>query len=127
MKTVLMAVALVGLMASGRAMALGLTSGTQFLAECQQAIRFVDNERKPSDNGVDTGHCLGVVKGVRATMSYFYSELPKAYKTCFPAGGISDVQGARIVVKYLRDNPEELHEEASLLTMLAFHKAFPCK
>lgn len=128
MKTeVAAAIALVGMLASGGAMALGSTSGTEFLTECQQAVRFVGNESKPSDNGLDVGHCLGVVKGVRATMTYFYRELPKAYKTCFPDGGISDVQGARIVVKYLIENPEELHEEASLLTILAFHKAFPCK
>jgi hypothetical protein len=31
-----------------------------------------------------------------------------------------------VLIKYLRDNPEQLHQEAGLLTAVAMMKAFPC-
>jgi hypothetical protein len=36
-------------------------------------------------------------------------------------------QLARIVVKYLEDNPKQLHEPAASLATVALSKAFPCK
>lgn len=123
MKTGLMAVALVGGLASGVAMA---EDGNQLLQQCQSAVRGLDNISKPSDQGIDIGHCFGMVNGIKSTMMYHYPVLPQAYKTCFPDGGISDAQGARVVAKYLQDNPAQLHEEATFLTIIAFMKAYPC-
>ncbi len=34
---------------------------------------------------------------------------------CLPAGGITNGQAARIVVKYLRDHPEDLHRNEFVL------------
>jgi hypothetical protein len=115
--------ALVGMLASGGAMA---EDGNQLLQQCQSAVRGLDNISKPSDQGVDIGHCFGMVNGIKATMMYHYPMLPQAYKTCFPDGGVSDAQGTRVVTKYLQDNPAQLHEEATFLTILAFMKAYPC-
>jgi len=44
---------------------------------------------------------------------------------CAPDGVISG-QAARIVIKYLRDHPEELHQPDYALTIAALHAAFPC-
>jgi hypothetical protein len=46
---------------------------------------------------------------------------------CTPESGITNDQAARVVVKYLREHPERLHEKESLLAMAAFAEAFPCK
>jgi hypothetical protein len=46
--------------------------------------------------------------------------------TCIP-NEVNQAQMARILVKWLRDHPERLHEAASFLTLDAFHDAFPCQ
>jgi hypothetical protein len=44
---------------------------------------------------------------------------------CIPIG-VSTGQGARVVIKYLRDHPEQLHEDGPILTFNALIAAFPC-
>ncbi|PYY69968.1 hypothetical protein CRX42_13765 [Pseudomonas jessenii] len=121
MKAWVGAVALMGMLGSGAAMAAGW-DGNTLLGECQSAIRLLDNVRKPSDSDYDSGMCLGQVAGVRYMMSDSGD-----YSACFPEGGISNTQAARIVVKYLKDNPAILHNEGRFLILLAFHNAYPCK
>jgi len=45
---------------------------------------------------------------------------------CIP-DGVSPAQLARIVVKWLQEHPERLHEQKSVLTLKAFTDAFPCQ
>jgi hypothetical protein len=49
-----------------------------------------------------------------------------AEMTCIP-NEVNQAQLARILVKWLRDHPERLHEPDYLLTFNAFHEAFPCQ
>jgi hypothetical protein len=44
---------------------------------------------------------------------------------CIPAN-VSILQMSRVVVKYLRDHPERLHETSGILVHAAMHDAFPC-
>ena len=46
---------------------------------------------------------------------------------CYPPVGISTEQTRRIVVKWLEDHPERLHNEAALEVFFAILNAFPCK
>ena len=43
-----------------------------------------------------------------------------------PPDGTTNGQAVRIVVKYLRDHPEELHKHDSVLAFTALKAAFPC-
>ena len=45
--------------------------------------------------------------------------------TCIP-NEVNQAQLARILVKWLREHPERLHELGSTLTSSAFHDVFPC-
>jgi hypothetical protein len=45
---------------------------------------------------------------------------------CIPEG-VSSGQTVRIVVKWLRENPDKLHMPASVLAVAAIRNAFPCK
>ncbi|WP_223592418.1 Rap1a/Tai family immunity protein [Pseudomonas sp. A-R-19] len=124
MKTLLMAVAVAGMLGSGAAMAM---DGNELLEGCQAMIQTDDTGEAPPVNLIiGAGQCLGIVEGVRMTMFYLNGSLPEAARVCFPKG-VTTGQGARVVVKYLKDNPEELHEDATSLIFFAYHKAFPCK
>jgi len=46
---------------------------------------------------------------------------------CVPKVGIMGSQISRVVAKYLKEHPEELHFRASLLVVLALTEAFPCE
>lgn len=47
-------------------------------------------------------------------------------QTCIPEGVTSTGQIALVLVKYLRDHPERLHESRGLLAFKALEAAFPC-
>jgi hypothetical protein len=78
------------------------------------------------DDYYDVGYCLGLTQGVRQTMRLLNEELPTTYQTCFP-DGTTNGQGMRIVLKYLKDHPEQLQEDAVSLVYLAYKTAYPCK
>jgi hypothetical protein len=124
MKTLLMAVAVAGMLGSGSALA----DGNKLLEDCQSYIRAdASNTELSADEALGIGHCLGLVEGVMKTMIMKNISLPKGLRLCFPENIIGSGQAARIVEKFLRENPSVLHKDGAFLTMIAFDKAFPCK
>lgn len=47
-------------------------------------------------------------------------------QVCIPTGTTNE-QHLRVIVKYLRDHPEKLHEPAGSLSLEALKAAFPCR
>jgi hypothetical protein len=67
--------------------------------------------------------CAGVVHRLAPTAQYFS---PPEWQSCAPA--TSDArQLARVVVSYIEARPQRMHEDFRLLTLEAFHYAWPCK
>lgn len=117
------AIALTGSLVSTGALA----DGNALLEHCQQVMRVVDAESSKNTNPVGAGQCLGMLEGVRSTMTILHTALPENYRICFPKNGISNGQAARIVIKFLEDNPAILNQDATFLSLLAFKEAYPCK
>ncbi|MCY1457761.1 hypothetical protein D9M71_750830 [compost metagenome] len=99
--------------------------GNGLLSACQSTIRFSDGEKGVS--AADVGMCTGMVEGVEGAIFVLNDSVAADMKTCYPAGGTTNIQKARIVVKHLQENPDQLHLPASMLTMIAYMRAFPCK
>lgn len=99
-------------------------NGATLLLQCEEAEQVSRNSS--ARNELAIGMCLGMVQGVALTMESMNSNLPPHLRTCFPDERLTGVQASRIVLKFLRENPELLHEAAAYLAILAFHKAFPC-
>jgi len=99
------------------------SDGNLLLKVCQNALHYIDTNEMRS--AMDFGFCMGLIQGVKNTMSYVSFSLSENEKICFP-DGLTNVQAARIVVKFLNDNPEILHEEQTFLTLIAFDKAYGC-
>jgi hypothetical protein len=66
-----------------------------------------------------TGHIMGVVD-----VLYLYRSTPK-FCPSLP-NTIEYDQAAKIVVKYLREHPATLHNDASVEAYKAFIDAYPC-
>lgn len=98
--------------------------GNELLVQCQDVERLLDSNtlEKPFAVGV----CLGLLRGVWSTMVILNTGLDQGFRTCQPKTGIKGGQAARIVVRYLREHPEQLHEDAVFLSILAFQAAYPC-
>lgn len=108
----------------------GMTDGNMLLKACNAAVQY-DDTGKSNGTSVDVGYCYGFVEGVRNTLAIWTISAKTLHEAgphvCMPSEGIENGQAARIIVKYLKDHPEELHEFAALLAMEAFQNAFPCK
>ena len=74
----------------------------------------------------NSGYCMGRVNGVIVTHGGFREYLPKHKNFCMP-NEVTTNQTIKIVVKYLNDNPSELHLPDVFLIQKAIIKAFPCK
>lgn len=122
MKAWIGSVALAGTLASGSAMAL---DGNDLLSACQATIKFSEGDKKAS--GLEVGRCTGIAEGVEGTVMVLNDSLPANLKSCHPETGTTNIQKARIVVKYLQEHPDQLHFPATALTLIAYKAAFPCK
>ncbi|OHY79310.1 hypothetical protein BCA33_16755 [Marinobacter sp. AC-23] len=101
-------------------------SGNKLLDHCNAAIDFMDNEPANPDFGA-LGYCFGMMQGVTNTNAMYEVQLGKDALFCAPEAGLNNGQAARIVVKYLKDNPKELHRHGTILAISAFMQAYPCE
>lgn len=70
---------------------------------------------------------FGYINGVVDTIAVLPAIDPLCQVVCLPQKGISIDQAIRIVVKYLKNHPEDLHYPARTCVYLAISKAFPCE
>jgi hypothetical protein len=70
--------------------------------------------------------CLGYITGVTDFDGMDGAAFPERRRSCIPEN-VSNGQVRDVVVKYLKDHPEERHLLAAVLIVEAASKAFPCK
>jgi hypothetical protein len=106
--------------------------GSNLLAQCNVAVDIMDGKKLTADvqGSVDAGnsmYCFGLLQGVIRLNKLYEVSLRKNALFCTPNSIITNGQAARIVVKYLKEHPEMLHEPDFAVTINAFINAFPCK
>ena len=100
--------------------------GNYLLRSCNYLVAATTDSRLADRHYV--GFCDGLTNGI-VTMGYAQRPLlppGSPLLICPPEYTPSPLQLARIVIKYVNDNPEKLHFESAVLTLLAIQKAFPC-
>lgn len=105
--------------------------GSSLLKKCSLAVRVFDGEKLSSLDALEGTFCVGYVSGVHdadfmVQMLEDHEKVALMKHACPPSNASTD-QAVRIVVKYLRDNPERLHMPASVIVTDAVRSAFPCK
>ena len=85
-------------------------TGNDLLAQCESDDLFME------------GVCAGYIAGVSDVSR---GETWGGNRYCAPAG-VTIRQLQKIVIKYLNEHPETLHDDASSLVQNAFAHAFPC-
>jgi hypothetical protein len=100
--------------------------GNELLKQCGTVVAFLDGaEADISKDGL-VQFCAGFMQGITQTNLVYQKVLNNNAQFCLPTGGVTNGQAARIVVKYLRDHPEDLHRNEFVLAFWAFKEAFPC-
>lgn len=86
---------------------------------------FTGNELKRNcgDTDVNYGLCIGFILGV---VDGVLIDTPPDSIICIP-DGVSFGQMKDIVLKYMNDNPANLHFPGASLVFYALGEAFPCK
>lgn len=114
-------------LAASRAFA---TDGNNLLAVCSA----VEIPSPSAINAQDISYCYGFIAGALETnydwqsmVSHDGNHSYDAGKLCVPGRTVTSIQSARIVLKYLRDHPENLHYSGSVIVHNAFHGAFSCQ
>jgi Rap1a immunity proteins len=100
-------------------------TGQKLLGYCSQAVKSFDDDK--TVDIAEANLCIGYVAGA-LDMERNIVALSKTWTphVCYPKNGTVE-QAVRVVVKYLRDNPEGLHYSAGSTIWVALMKAFPCK
>jgi len=106
---------------------LALGDGNKLLKQCKAAVDFSERSQTMSDSEIiDAALCSGFMQGITQT-NLVYQYGPSKPLFCLPEDGIANLQASRIVLKWLQEHPERLHEGETLLAITAFKQAFPCK
>ena len=110
-------------------------TSAELLSNCKSALRVIEGTGIDVD-GVPTGMCIGYVAGVldgyevgdetaKIKIKEYYPEF-KGPKANFKVpDGADPQQIIRVVVKYLEDHPENLHQPAWFGIIMAATNAFP--
>jgi Rap1a immunity proteins len=101
--------------------------GHNLLQACTLALRAptVSQELSKADF-MKAGYCVGLLDGLGG-MNQVWQEYTQDTSRffCSPPGSRRD-QIVRVVVRYLENHPEQLHEHEIILAGWALSKAFPC-
>lgn len=118
MKKFLAVGALIALTASAHA------AGTDLLRDCNAAIDSIEGRPVRLPEAFAGGRCHGTIFSALTTASLYASSIPPALRACPPAMG--GEQAIRMMVKWLRTNPEHLSDSEAVVVVLAFREAYPC-
>jgi hypothetical protein len=117
-RTILLALS-VGL-ASGAKAEVDRNSANYLLPACKA---FVDGHSSEGASLVAQGYCGGLVSGVALIMGD--SGLP--YACAHIPDGVTTGQQVRVVIRYLEQRPNRLHEPFKELAVEALANAWPCR
>lgn len=112
------------------ALALAVATATAAQSEMRQdgneLLRYCRAETDDGGNRWLAGWCSGFVWGVSLAADSWRAQAMED-QSCRMPDGVTGAQLVRIVVSYLEQHPEELHEDQLLLVTRAMTDAFPCK
>jgi hypothetical protein len=99
-------------------------TGNEWLPSCSMAVDAADGRSLSTAQLVDAGNCLEYIAGF--VDGYVLGSVGGSPIVCLPEDGTVG-QEARILVKWMREHPERLHEAAPACVLAALFKSFPCK
>ncbi len=106
-------------------------TGQKLLQECQVAAKYTEATQMTNDEYAEAAHCLGYLNGIMDayadwdtlnTMRHANNQSP----ACVPSNTNAQ-EVAMVVVKFLNDHPNKLHDPRYDLVVTALSGAYPCE
>lgn len=92
----------------------------------QLLIMLTDESARGMQASISRYRAMGYIQGLLDSYTVFSTRDPSLDIFCMPEQGVSTAQARILIVKWLKENPERLHEQARLLVFHALAEAFPC-
>lgn len=102
----------------GKASATVVDKGSDLQSSCEL---LVQNSFRDQAEARSAGSCEGMIE----TAMLFSPNLPADVRACPPAQG-SVMQSAKVLLRYLNDNPDRVKEPGVTIAIEAFRDAWPC-
>ena len=108
-----------------------IRTGNGFLRVCSDLEKMDAGQitdQALANIGICTGYMMGLEDGIHLMIAERNASQKVTAKMpfCMTDSDITLGQEVRIVLKYIRANPEKAHMLTALLATLALEKAFPC-
>lgn len=106
-----------------------MADGTTLLQLCRSLIPIMEQNPKAGvsdEDLVGAGRCYGLIEGTVKTIKLMDQVHGKGPTMCSP-DTVTPLQMAKIVVKFVEDNPKLLNESETGLIAMAAADAYPCK
>lgn len=101
--------------------------GIELSEECTVALRTIEHPTNMDE--FHMGACFGLVDGVMGTMTLWNTVDAQRNETkfhgCIPTE-VTVEEAVKVVLKYLNDNPTQLHQRDASLVVSALAKGYPC-
>ena len=93
----------------------------------QLLLMLTDESSSGMQASINRSRAMGYVQGLLDSYTVFSTRDPSLDVFCMPEQGVSSAQARILIVKWLKEHPERLHEQARLLVFHALAEAFPCR
>ncbi|MDO8769385.1 MAG: Rap1a/Tai family immunity protein [Burkholderiaceae bacterium] len=104
-----------------------IRDGNALLSVCGNFVNALDRGTRLSEKDVVTlAACTSYLRGFTHGVALLSREPQQGAGYCIDES-IPSAQVARVLVKYLRENPKNLHLHPAVLTVQALREGFPCK
>tara|TARA_R100000687_G_scaffold25326_2_gene21474 strand:+ start:21840 stop:22214 length:375 start_codon:yes stop_codon:yes gene_type:complete len=101
--------------------------GNDLLNDCSVLEVPSEDATLNFEYGLSLGTCTGMMQGLTNLNKIYEALLGDGALFCTPEQGVTNGEAAKIVLKYLKDNPQKLGQHEVELAVQAFREAFPCK
>jgi hypothetical protein len=105
-----------------------LQTGNDYLSVCGRALDddpTADSRTARTDELACFGFTWGVLSGLNATQTVYEGFLHQPKVLCLPTG-VNVNQLMRVSLKFLTENPAQLHRSLGELIMVSWIASFPC-
>ena len=100
--------------------------GNALLAVCGDFVTAMDRGGRLTERDIlSTTACTAYLRGFSHGVALLSSEPAQGYGYCVE-DTVPSRQIARVVVRYLKENPQVLHQHPAVLVAKALRQGFPC-
>lgn len=103
------------------------TASAEALRGDQLLMMLTDESSSGMQANVNRYRAMGYIQGLLDSYAVFSARDPSLDVYCMPEQGVSSAQARILIVKWLKEHPKRLHEQARLLVFHALADAFPCR